>query len=89
MAKSRVKKQTELRTLEERVGRAKSVVFANFSGFGVQASESLRNALREEQAEMLVAKKTLIDLAFKGKNLEGFSARKMDGQLAAIFGYGD
>lgn len=89
MAKSRVKKQTELRTLVERAGQAKSVVFANFNGLGVQASESLRNALREEQAEMLVAKKTLIDLAFKDKGLEGFSARKMDGQLAAVFGFGD
>lgn len=89
MAKSKTQKQAELKVLTERAEQAKAVVFANFSGLGVKASEALRHALRAEQAEMLVAKKTLIDLAFKSSNLEGFSARKMEGQVAAVFGYGD
>ncbi|MDD5294780.1 MAG: 50S ribosomal protein L10, partial [Patescibacteria group bacterium] len=67
MPKSREQKKEILRDVAEKVKKAKSVVFAKFDGLGVKENENLRNKLKEEGKEYYVAKKTLLDLAFKEK----------------------
>lgn len=74
--------------LGEKVKSAKSVVFARFDKLLVKENEDLRHRLKAEGGEYYVAKKTLLNLAFKENNQEvDFGA--MDGQVAAIFGYQD
>lgn len=89
MPKSRAQKAHVLDSLVEKASRAKSVVFASFNGFGVKDNEELRKALRAENSEYVVAKKTLLNLTFKKANLENANLRELPGQLAAVFGYGD
>lgn len=89
MAKSKEQKQQILDGLSERIGRSKSVVFAKFDALGVKENEELRQKLKDENSEYLVAKKTLLGLAFKDQNIEGLNPKELDGRIAAIFGYED
>jgi large subunit ribosomal protein L10 len=89
MPKTREQKRTMLKGLEEKVGRAKSVVFATFNALEVKESEELRNILRAEQSELIVAKKTLLNLALKSNQIEGAEPKGFDGQVATILSYGD
>lgn len=89
MPKTRVQKQVILNGLEERLGRAKSVVFTAFNGLTVKKSEEIRRSLKEKGSEYVVAKKTLMDLAMKNSGYPAIETREMDGQMAAIFGFED
>ena len=89
MPKSKIEKQEILRNLEEKLKRSKSVLFAKYNGLPVKENEELRNSLKNEDSEYYVAKKTLINLAFKDLKIDEMDAKKMEGQLAVIFGYGD
>jgi len=89
MPKSKVQKQEILRTLEEKIGRSKSIIFTSFNALGVQDNQELRAKLREEGGEYYVAKKTLLDLALKDQNIEGLDVKNFEGKLATIFSYND
>lgn len=88
MPKTRLQKNKTIRDLTEKISEAKSIIFAKISGLEVKDNEILRKQLKAENSEFLVAKKTLIRIAFNDK-VENFDTKKMDGQIAAIFGYGD
>lgn len=88
MPKTKAQKQVILEGLEEKVKSAKSVVFAKFNKLLVKENEDLRRRLKAEGGEYYVAKKTLLNLAFKNNNQE-VDFKAMDGQIAAVFGYKD
>jgi len=89
MAKSKEQKQEILKTLEEKISRSKSIVFASFNALGVQDNQELRAKLREEGGEYYVAKKTLIDLALKDQKIKDLDIKTFEGKLATIFSYDD
>ena len=89
MPKTKEQKRTILKELSDKIAKAKSIVFAKYSGLGVKDNEDLRARLRKENNEYYVAKKTLFDLSLKDKGISGLEVKKFDGQVAAIFGYGD
>lgn len=89
MPKSKEQKRDVLAGLADKIKRSKSIVFAQFKGLSVKDNEELRQKLREENSEYYVAKKTLLDLAFKNNPIEGLKAREFEGQVAAVFSYGD
>ncbi len=89
MPKTKEQKRTILKELTEKIGKAKSIVFAKYSGLGVKDNEDLRSRLRQENNEYYVAKKTLFDLSLKDKGIAGLEVKKFEGQVAAIFGYSD
>ncbi|MGE5425993.1 MAG: 50S ribosomal protein L10 [Bacillota bacterium] len=89
MPKSKVQKQEILRSLEKKIADSKSIVFAGFNAFGVKDNEALRDKLRQENGEYYVAKKTLLNLAFKNQGLDSLDAKDLDGKIAAVFSYGD
>lgn len=88
MPKNKIQKQEILRNLSEKFKKSKSVVFAGFNALSVKDNEKLRDQLRSENSEYYVAKKTLMNIAFKDK-IEELNVRSLDGKLAAIFSYGD
>ncbi|MDP3837081.1 MAG: 50S ribosomal protein L10 [bacterium] len=89
MPKSKVQKQEILRSLQKKIGDAKSIVFAGFNALGVKDNEALRDQLRQENGEYYVAKKTLLNLAFKNQGLDSLDSKSLDGKIAAVFSYGD
>lgn len=88
MPKNKIQKQEILRNLSEKFKKSKSVVFAGFNALTVKDNEILRDQLRKENSEYYVAKKTLMNLAFKDQ-INDLNVRSMDGKLAAIFSYED
>ena len=89
MPKSKVQKQEILRSLEEKIEKSKSIVFAGFNALGVKDNEVLRDQLRQEKGEYYVAKKTLLSLALKNKGLDSLDTKTLDGKIAAVFSYED
>lgn len=86
MAKSKQQKKDLLQSLKDKIEKMKSVVFVNFKGLGVNENEELRAKCRENGAEFLVAKKTVLSKVLKD---EGYDAGEMEGEVAAVFGYED
>jgi large subunit ribosomal protein L10 len=89
MPKNKQQKQDILQVLSEKIKKSKSVVFAGFNALGVKDNEALRARLLQENSEYYVAKKTLLNRAFKDSKIEGLDARKFSGKLATIFSYED
>jgi large subunit ribosomal protein L10 len=88
MAVTRQVKEDALKVLVDKFGRSKSVVFANYRGLDVASISEIRNQLRKEDAEMKVAKKTLMNIA--AKDLVGeLDKTMMDGPVVATFSYND
>ncbi len=89
MPKTKEQKKQILKDLAEKISRAKSIIFTKFNKLSVKESEELRRELRSEDGEYYVAKKTLMDLALKDLKMEGLDAKKFEGQIATVFGFGD
>lgn len=89
MAKTKEQKEEILKGLKDKISRSKSVVFTSFDKLGVKDNEDLRNKLKAENSEYLVAKKTLLDLAFKDSKVENLNIKDFKGKIAAVFGYED
>jgi len=88
MATSRAKKEGILRELDEKLANFKSAVFVNYAGVNAEALGKLRVELRKEGVDLKVAKKTLLDIAFKKHNLN-VQSKSLAGQVALAIGYKD
>jgi large subunit ribosomal protein L10 len=62
---NRTEKEEVVRSLAERLGRAKAVILTDFQGLKVDQMTELRQKLRDEGQEYLVVKNTLFALAGK------------------------
>lgn len=89
MAVTRAKKESILRELTDKFGKAKAVYFAKNKGLAVKKVSDLRKTLHKDNVEMMVAKKTLMRLAVRQNNLPELPDELMDGPVSATFGYDD
>jgi len=89
MPKSKDQKKQILQDLSKKIARAKSIIFTKFNSLGVKENEDLRNRLRAANSEYYVAKKTLLNIAFKDSLVKELNTKSFDGQVAAVFGYND
>jgi large subunit ribosomal protein L10 len=75
----------QVKIIQEKIDRAKSLVIVDYSGSSVNDLTTLRNELKEAGGEMFVTKNTLIDIALgKGKVSESLT-----GMNAIVFSYED
>lgn len=81
-------KQKIVEELTDKINRQKILVFTDFRGLKVDEISDLRNKLREIKSEYIVAKKTLVKLAFEKAKKE-VDLSQFDGSMALAFGYGD
>jgi len=89
MPKNKNQKTEILSNLADKIKKSKSIIFTGFNALGVKDNESLRAKLRAENSEYYVAKKTLINRAFKNSKIDGLNTRDFEGKVAAIFSYED
>ncbi len=89
MAKSRASKGATIAAIDKAFDGAKGVVFANFAGLNVKATTDLRRKCRAAGVNYVVAKKTLLKLAFEKANVKDMNPRTLQGGLAVVFGYDD
>ncbi len=89
MPKTKNEKKEILKNLEDKISQSKSIIFAGFDSLEVKENEELREKLRQENSEYLVAKKTLIKLAFEKQGIKNLDVDSLTGKVAAVFAYGD
>jgi len=89
MGKTRLKKKEELENLQEKISKMKIVLFTYYSGLPVGEETKLRKALRAENCDYLVAKKTLLKLALQDKSIENLDLDQLTRPISVTFGYGD
>lgn len=89
MPKTRSQKQKALTDFSEKLKQAKSAVFVNFENLKVKEIEELRKKCRQEKVDYLVAKKTLMKIAFKEAGLGELDRKVFDKSVATVFGLAD
>jgi len=89
MAKSRKQKELTLKDLVDQLVRSKSVVFADFKGLTVKDASDLRRKAKKENVGVLVAKKTLMRLAFQLAGITDVDPVAIKGSLVMITGFDD
>ncbi|HAV15621.1 MAG TPA: 50S ribosomal protein L10 [Candidatus Pacebacteria bacterium] len=75
----------QIKDLQEKFSRAKSVVLTNYSGLTVADQTALRASLKAAGGEFVVAKNTLINRVLGKKELTG----SLQGQTGVLFSYED
>jgi large subunit ribosomal protein L10 len=89
MALTKDQKAAQTAELKDKMSKAQSIMFAHYIGMNVQDISDLRQKLKEEDAEMKVAKKTLMKLAAKDAGLPEITDDSMEGPVACIFSFSD
>jgi len=84
------KKQKEeiVKDIASKAKEAKAVVFSDFKGVKVKDLTALKKELRKEGVDFKVAKKTLINIAFKEAGIE-INTKEMEGQVAVSISSND
>lgn len=85
MAITKEKKQKIVANLEEMMKKSKSVVFVGFSKLLVKDSSEMRRALKSENIDYAVAKKSLFKRVLEGAGIKG-EQPEIKGELALAFG---
>jgi len=82
---TRTQKEELVSELAQTLESSQTVVLCDYKGLTVAQMREIRLALREKQAKMKVAKKTLTTLAIKklGTNLD---VSQLEGQIAILWG---
>ncbi len=75
----------ELKVINEKKDRAKSVTFIHYRGLGANQLNDLRNKIRETGGELFITKNTLLKISFSDQKLNNI----LMGPTAAIFAYED
>lgn len=89
MAKTKQQKEQELAALKEKFDNSVGAVFTQTIGLTVAQTQDLRSKLREEDCELVVAKKSLIALMAEDGGLDKDTIANLDGSVAVVFGYSD
>lgn len=89
MALTKDQKKAQVADLTTKLKDAQSVMFSHYIGLNVADVSDFRNQLRENGAEMKVAKKTLIKLAFKEAGYPDITPKEVDGPIACILSFDD
>jgi large subunit ribosomal protein L10 len=84
----RVKKESFVTELRERIGRAPVVYLTDFTGLSVKQMTRLRRTLRDSGAEYVVVKNRLAKRAFDDTDLPDISG-SLEGPTGVVFGYED
>jgi large subunit ribosomal protein L10 len=89
MAVSKAKKVEQLAALETHLKSATSVAFTSNQKVTVAEVSSLKKDLRAQNASYLIAKKTLMRIAFKNVYGVELDIATLPGQVALVIGKGD
>lgn len=88
MPQTKEQKKKIIEDLKDKIDKTKSIVFLAIDGLKAKEVFDLRKKLKKSDCLMVVSKKTLMDLAFKGKKID-FNKKQLKGQVALAFGFSD
>jgi len=87
MPKTRQQKEEAVVKLQEKLGLAKALVFADYKGLTMKQLSHLRNQLREQNAEFSITKNTLLERALASRS--ELPTSSIEGPIATLFAYDD
>ncbi|MBU1202999.1 50S ribosomal protein L10 [Patescibacteria group bacterium] len=87
MPKTRQQKQDILDNLKDKLAKSKSVVFSSDNGLSVKTIEGIRKEMKQNNAEYLVAKKTLVKMATE--DISDVNLDSLTGSVALTISYED
>ncbi len=88
MPKTRIQKEEAVVQIQEKLGRSKAVVFADYKGLTMSQLSDLRKKLREQNAEFSITKNTLLERALPTSSFQS-PASVFEGPTATLFAYDD
>jgi large subunit ribosomal protein L10 len=88
MPLTKLKKQQIIEELKEKIARQKITIFVDFAGLKIKDFSLLRKKLKEVENGLKVAKKTLIEIAFKNSGIK-INKKDLKGEIALVFGFKD
>jgi large subunit ribosomal protein L10 len=88
VALTKDQKQKVLEDLKEKIAKQKAMVLVGVTGLKVKDISDLRKKLKASDGNLKVAKKTLIERAFKENKLD-FNKKDYQEELALVFGFKD
>lgn len=88
MPKTRTQKEEQVKSLSEKLSKAKSLVFADYRGLTMKQLSELRDKLRDQDAEFTIAKNTLLKLALPVSSFQS-PASSLEGPTALLLAYDD
>ncbi len=88
MALTREKKEKIVDDIRDNISEKTVVYFVNYKGMKARQIEKLRKQLKEDDANIMVVKKTLAKIAFEEEGID-FNPQELEGELAFVFGFGD
>jgi len=86
MAKTRQQKEKTMVDLAQKIKASKSMVFVNFDKLKVKEVEELRKKYRQQNVDYMVAKKTLLKIAFKEAGISDIDPKTFDKSVGTAFG---
>ncbi|MDO8570749.1 MAG: 50S ribosomal protein L10 [Candidatus Daviesbacteria bacterium] len=89
MPKTKAQKIEKVADLTLKLGKAKSVVFADYQGLTMNQLSDLRNKLRDAGAEFEVTKNTLLGITIENLKLKIENSQFLEGPTATLFSYED
>ena len=88
MPQTKKQKKETVQKIEKNIDEQKSIIFVSYKGLKAPDIFNFKKMLKEMGCSFLVAKKTLLNIAFKNKKID-FDAKELDGQIGLIFGFED
>jgi large subunit ribosomal protein L10 len=88
MPKTKLQKKEIVTELTEKVGRAKSLIFADFKGLTMSQLSVIRGQLTDISAELIVTKNNLLRIALKDSHIN-IDEKSIDGPTATLLAYDD
>ena len=89
----KLKNKETVKELRQKIATAKSITIANYAGLSSNNVNNLRTTLKNADAEMIVAKNTLLEIALKEEKigLENASEieKDLEGKTAVFLAYKD
>ena len=82
--KTKAQKAKEIKQGKELLEKSGSLVFADFTGIGIEKINKLKSDLRKSSSVFKVIKKRLLRIVFKEKGID-FDPKQFDSQLGVVF----
>ena len=89
MALTKDQKAAQVQDLREDLKKTKSLVWMQYRGLSVADISELRKRIREKNAKMRVAKKTLFRIAAKEEGFPEVPTEALEGPIAYVFSFED
>lgn len=86
----KIKNIETVKSIRERISKAKSIIFANYRGLSAGDANDLRSKLKADDSEMLVVKNTLLKVALEENKVDTSKVKKdLEGPTVAVFSFSD